>query len=194
MIISSKHFPIVCIGGSVGSLKAYIRLLHYVSPNMDMAFVLVNHMRRASTQLQKILPRYTSMPVNLITDGIAIEPNKVFIIPSNRDLHVFKGAFRLLPLSKPQGWPNVITVFLESLTRNWEGKLIAIIVSGLDVDGAAALRDVKKVGGVTIAQRLDTADHPDMPKSAIESGFIDFELSPEDIALKLLQLCPKDKQ
>jgi chemotaxis response regulator CheB len=82
----------------------------------------------------------------------------------------------------------VITVFLRSLTRNWNGKLIAVIVSGYDGDGAEALRGVKEVGGITIAQTLDTAGQPDMPESAIASGCIDFILSPEDIALEIVRI------
>jgi chemotaxis response regulator CheB len=76
----------------------------------------------------------------------------------------------------------VITVFLRSLARHWDGRLIAVIVSGYDGDGAAALSDIKKVGGITIAQRLDTAGQPDMPESAIASGYVDYVLSPEAIA------------
>jgi chemotaxis response regulator CheB len=80
----------------------------------------------------------------------------------------------------------VITVFLKSLTEHWDGKLIAVIVSGYDGDGAAALRGIKEVGGITIAQKLDTASQPDMPESAIDTGCIDFVLSPEDIARKIV--------
>ena len=68
---------------------------------------------------------------------------------------------------------------------DWQGKLIAVIVSGYDGDGAAALCGIKEVGGITIAQKLDTAGQPDMPKSAIASGCIDFILSPEDIAREI---------
>jgi two-component system chemotaxis response regulator CheB len=82
----------------------------------------------------------------------------------------------------------VITVFLRSLTQNWDGKLIAVIVSGYDGDGAAALRGIKEVGGVTIAQKLDTAAQPDMPESAIASGYVDFVLSPEDIAKEIQRI------
>ena len=116
-------------------------------------------------------------------------PNQVFIIPSNRDLHVDDdGAFHLLPISKPRGWPDVITVFLRSLARNWDGQLVAVIVSGYDGDGAAALIEIKEVGGITIAQKQDTAIQPDMPQSAIDSGFIDLILSPEDIALEIIKI------
>jgi chemotaxis response regulator CheB len=127
------------------------------------------------------------MPVELITEKLLIRPNHVFIIPSHRDLHVLDGEFRLKPISKPRGWPDVITVFLRSLTENWDGKLIAVIVSGYDGDGAEALCGIKEVGGVTIAQKLDTAGRPDMPQSAIESGCIDFILSPEDIAEQIVR-------
>jgi two-component system, chemotaxis family, protein-glutamate methylesterase/glutaminase len=119
---------------------------------------------------------------------LVIRPNHVFIIPEQRDLHVLSGEFRLKPISKPRGWPDVITVFLQSLTRHWAGKLIAVIVSGYDGDGAAALCGIKKAGGITIAQKLDTAGQPDMPESAIASGCIDFVLSPEDIAKEIARI------
>jgi chemotaxis response regulator CheB len=128
------------------------------------------------------------MPVELITEGLLIQPNRVFIIPAQRDLHVLDGEFRLKPISKPRGWPDVITVFLRSLTEHWDGKLIAVIVSGYDGDGAAALCGIKEVGGITLAQKLETAGQRDMPESAIESGCIDFVLSPEDIAREIVRI------
>ena len=185
--VPSKDFPVVCVGGSAGGLDAYIRLLRHLPADMGVAIVIVNHLRTVATLLHQILPRYTEMPVELITERLLIQPNRVFIIPAQRDLHVLDGEFRLKPISKPRGWPDVITVFLRSLTQHWDGKLIAVIVSGYDGDGAAALCGIKEVGGITIAQKLDTAGHPDMPESAIESGWIDFVLSPEDIAQEIVR-------
>jgi chemotaxis response regulator CheB len=155
---------------------------------MGIALVIVNHLRTVATLLHEILPRFTAMPVELITDRLEIQPNHVFIIPEQRDLHVREGQFHLKAISKPRGWPDVITVFLRSLTKHWDGKLIAVIVSGYDGDGAAALCGIKEVGGTTIAQRLDTASRPDMPESAIATGCIDFVLSPEDIAGKIAEI------
>ena len=184
----AKDFPVVCVGGSAGGLDAYIRLLKHLPADMGVAIVIVNHLRTVATHLHEILPSSTKMPVELITDRLLIEPNHVFIIPEQRDLHVLDGEFRLMPISKPRGWPDEITVFLKSLTQNWDGKLIAVIVSGYDGDGAAALCGIKEVGGVTIAQKLDTAVQPDMPQSAIESGCIDFILSPEEIAQQIVKI------
>jgi len=183
-----KNFPIVCVGGSAGGLDAYIRLLQNLPADMGVAIVIVNHITIMPTQLHEVLPRFTTMPVELITENLLIEPNRVFIIPANRDLHVDGEAFQLRPISKPRGWPDVITVFLRSLTDYWDGKLIAVIVSGYDGDGAAALCGIKEVGGITIAQKLSTAKQPDMPESAIDTGCIDFVLSPEDIAKEIVHI------
>ena len=128
------------------------------------------------------------MPVDVIMESLAIQPNHVFIIPSNRDLSLLDGEFRIKPLSKPKGWPDVITRFLRSLAQNWDGKLVAVIVSGLDADGAEALRSIKEAGGITFAQTPETAEWSDMPESAIKTGYIDFVLSIEDIAQKIVQI------
>src|SRR5580693_5920862 len=188
---SSTDFTVVCVGGSAGGLDAYTRLLRHLPADMGVAIVIVNHLRTVATHLHEILPRYTDMPVELITERLMIQPNHVFIIPAQRDLHVLDGEFRLKPISKPRGWPDVITVFLRSLTRHWDGKLVAVIVSGYDGDGAAALCGIKDVGGITIAQKLETAGEPEMPESAIASGCIDFVLSPEDIAQEIVRIARK---
>ena len=188
----TNDFPIVCVGGSAGGLDAYTRLLKNLPDDLGVAIVIVNHLRTVSTMLHEILPRYTHMPVELITDRLDVRQNCVFIIPERRDLHVLNGEFLLKPISKPRGWPDVITVFLRSLTQNWSGKLIAVIVSGYDGDGAAALCGISDVGGITIAQKLDTAVQPDMPQSAIDTGCIDFILSPEEIAQKIRQIAKSD--
>jgi len=185
---AAKNFPIVCVGGSAGGLDAYTRLLRHLPGDTGAAIVIVNHLRTVATLLHEILPRFTPMPVELITQKLVIEPNRVFIIPEKHDLHVLDGEFSLQPISKPRGWPDVITVFLRSLTAHWDGKLVAVIVSGYDGDGAAALRGIKDVGGITIAQKLDTAAQPDMPESAIASGWIDLVLSPEDIAKEIVRI------
>ena len=185
---AAKDFPIVCVGGSAGGLDAYIRLLKHLPVDMGVAIVIVNHLRTVDTRLHEILPRTTQMPVELITEGLNLRPNHVFIIPPQRDLHVLDGEFRLSPISKPRGWPDVITVFLRSLTANWDGQLIAVIVSGYDGDGADALCGIKDVGGITIAQKPETAGQPDMPARAIASGCIDFILSPEDIAREIIRI------
>ena len=75
---TAKNFPLVCVGGSAGGLDAYTRLLQNLPVDMGVAIVIVNHLRTAATMLHEILPRYTTMPVELITEKLDIQPNHVF--------------------------------------------------------------------------------------------------------------------
>lgn len=177
-----KKFPVVCVGGSTGGLDAYVRILQHLPVYIGVAVVIVNHRKTITSKLQDILQRVTKLTVEQITEKLEIQPNHIYIIPGNRDLHVLDGEFRLKPISKPRGWPDVITVFMRSLAEHWNGKIIAVIVSGYSDDGAAALCYIKNVGGITIAQKPDSAEVPDMPLGAIASRCVDFILSPEDIA------------
>ena len=183
-----RHFPVICVGGSAGSLEAYIQLLEHLPGDLGAAVVIVNHMRSVATNLHKILPRFTPMPVELITEKLLLEPNHVYIIPEDRDLNVRGDHFYLSPTSKPYGWPNVITIFLRSLANHWTGQLIAIIVSGYDSDGAAALCEIRAVGGISIAQTDESAQVSDMPQKAVASGCIDFVLSPRQMGPEISKI------
>ena len=183
-----KNFPIVCIGGSAGGTEAYVEILKHLAVDTGAAIVIVNHITRTPSTLHKFLSLHTSMPVEPITSGLSLKPNHVFIIPSNCDLHVLDGTFDLQKRSKLSGWPDVITVFFRSLAQQWNGTIIAVIVSGLDADGAAALKEIKNVGGITIAQTPDEAEWSDMPESAIKTGNVDYVLSLKEIAHKISKI------
>jgi two-component system, chemotaxis family, CheB/CheR fusion protein len=189
---SARGFPVACLGGSAGGLKPYTEVIREIPPDAGLAVVVVNHLRRTPTQLPKILAGNTSMPVQLITPGLKLRPNNVYVIPPNRELALRNGAFQLNPLSKKRGWPRVITAFLESLAHEWKGKPIAAILSGLDADGAKALRSIKAAGGITFAQKIETAEHPSMPQRALETGCVDFELTPSEIGRELGRIARAD--
>src|ERR1039458_1746992 len=99
---AAKDFPVVCVGGSAGGLDAYTRLLRHLPADIGVAIVIVNDLRTVATRLHEILPRFTEMPVRLITERLDIQPNQVFIIPEQCDLHILDGEFRLKPISKPR--------------------------------------------------------------------------------------------
>ena len=181
-------FPMVCVGGSAGGLEAYERFLDALPSDLGVAVVIVNHLRSVDTLLHKLLRAHTAMPVQLIVDHQRVMPNTVYVIPRKRDLHVLHGEFLLEPISKPWGWPDVITVFLGSVTEQWNGKVIAFIVSGYGSDGAMALRGVQDAGGTTIVQLPGTAARPDMPRNAVATGCADLVLTPEDAAVEIARM------
>ena len=131
------------------------------------------------------------MPVHVIRAGMPVSPG-VFIIPGDHDLTLSNGVFEIQSRSKYLGWPNVITLFLNSVAREWHGTAVAVILSGMDRDGTAALREFRAQGGITIAQQLTTAARPDMPSNAIAGGWVDLILSPEAIGDELNRIAQAD--
>ncbi len=79
-----------------------------------------------------------------------------------------------------------ITVFLRSMAEAYGRRAVAVILSGMDKDGSAALKAVKAVGGVTFAQ--SNPAFASMPNHAVATGCIDFVLPPAGIAQALLNL------
>ena len=106
---SAQDFPIVCVGGSAGGLDAYTRLLSHLPDNLGVAVVIVNHLRVVGTLLHEILPHYTQMPVERITDRLIVNPNGALIIPLQRAWTVPVGDFRLSRSSKRAGWLMLVT-------------------------------------------------------------------------------------
>ena len=75
-----RNFPIVSIGGSAGGTESYVKILKHLAVDTGVAVVIVNHITLTPTNLHKFLSRYTAMPVELVTAGLRIKPNHVFVI------------------------------------------------------------------------------------------------------------------
>ena len=152
---SARSCALGCLPAASRLCKQYFRIF---SPNTGMIFVVISHLSRTEpTQLPWLLPTWTEMPVELARSGIPIEPNHVYVIPPGQELTVKDGYFGVRPRSKAKGWSNVITLFLDSLVLSRKPAGVAVILSGCDSDGAAALRNFSGKGGITIAQELTSA-------------------------------------
>lgn len=184
---------IVGIGGSAGALSGYTSLLDTLPSHSGMAFVIVSHLAPAShTQLAQILSRHTKMPVKVATQAMPIRPDHVYVCPPNADLFIEHYTFKIV---SPRSKRNVqIDCFLTSLAVAMGEHAIGIILSGYDGDGAEGCKQIKAKGGKTFAQDT-SADVPDMPIHARDSGCIDFVLPLDKISehIKSLPKTPKRK-
>ncbi|WP_373535022.1 CheR family methyltransferase [Microcoleus sp.] len=182
-------FPIVGIAASAGGLEAFIQLLINLPADTGMAFVFIQHLAPdRQSLLSEILGRTTQMPVGEVEDGIAAEPNHVYIIPPNTKLLLHEGRLRLMPREKIFGKYMPGDAFFESLAVDRGNKAIAVVLSGADGDGAHGLNAIKAAGGVTFAQCEATAKFDSMPNTAVATGNVDFILPPEAIARELANL------
>jgi two-component system chemotaxis response regulator CheB len=177
--------PVVCIGLSAGGLDPVRTLFKELRADTGMAFVVIHHVRNIPTLLPEILTRDTQMPVKLAREAMEIEANRVYVLPSGQELAMTDGLFSSQIRSKIYGYSNVFTLFLRSLAQS-KHRGIAVVLSGVDADGAAALKEFQKSGGITIAQSPGSSERPDMPQAAIDTECVDYVAEPGKIA-ELLQ-------
>ncbi len=152
-----------------------------------MVFVLIQHLKPDTpSMLSEILARVTDLPVEQVTDNVTVQPNHVYVIPPNKQMTVVHDQLKLAPREAAQRPFMPINLFFESLADEYGHRAIGVVLSGLDSDGAEGLKCIKTAGGITFAQKQNTAQHSGMPNSAVATGFVDFILSPPEIAQTLV--------
>src|ERR1700683_3710996 len=98
---SSNQFPVVGVGASAGGLEAFKRRLKAIPESSGMAYILVQHLEpNHESMLPEILQKNTQIPVEEITDNVHVDPNHIYIIPSNKLLTADDGRLRLKPRPK----------------------------------------------------------------------------------------------
>jgi two-component system, chemotaxis family, CheB/CheR fusion protein len=188
-VFPAKVFPIVGIGASAGGLEAFTQLLSHLPSDTGMAFVLVQHLDPSQKSLlSEILARTTPMPVREVEDGIRVEPNHVYVIPSNTTMTIAAGVLHLIPRAHLHKVSMSIDGFFSSLAADRADQSIGVILSGGDDDGSRGLEAINAAGGITFAQSEASAQVSRMPNRAIATGTIDFILPPAAIAEKLASL------
>ena len=184
----SALFPIVGIGASAGGLEAFTELLKHLPLDTGMGFVLVQHLApQHESMLTEVLSRATRLPVAEVAEGMEAQPDHVYIIPPNSNMAIERGTLHLSSRSSQRGHQMPIDHFLASLAEDRRDKAIGIILSGTASDGTLGLKAIKAEGGFTFAQD-ETAKYDSMPKSAIAAGYVDYVLSPQDIAKELARI------
>jgi two-component system, chemotaxis family, CheB/CheR fusion protein len=182
-------FPIVGIGASAGGLEAFSQVLSHLPIDTGMAFVLVQHLDPShKSLLTEILARTTPMPVWEVMDGMAVEPNHVYVIPPNTIMVIGDGILHLSPRAQSRKISMSIDSFFCSLAIDRGDKSIGVILSGGDTDGSQGLAAIKAAGGITLAQSEESAQVSSMPNMAIATGHVDFILPPAAIAEKLASI------
>jgi two-component system, chemotaxis family, CheB/CheR fusion protein len=184
----SSRFPIVGVGASAGGLEAFTQLFKNLPADSGMAFVLIQHMAPThESLLTELLCKTTPMSVKEVKNGMTVEPDNVYVIPPGNEMIISHGVLHLVPREKTRGQYMPVDSFLSSLAEDWGNGAIAIIMSGTGSDGSIGIRAVKGEGGIVVAQD-ETAKYDGMPKSAIDTGCVDFVLPPDKIAAELLRI------
>jgi two-component system CheB/CheR fusion protein len=184
-----RTFPIAVIGASAGGLGAFKELFRSLPSAAGMAFVLLQHFDPShQSHLAEILSEDTNLPVHEIEQDDQIEPDHVYVSPPGRIAAIAGGRFTLLPQTTAPGKHLPLNSLMRSLAEELKTYAIGIVLSGTGTDGTLGLASIKAEGGITFAQAPETAEYPAMPRSAIDSGCVDFVLPPREIANELLRI------
>ena len=186
---AATSFPIVGIGASAGGLAAFEAFFSGMPADADpgMAFVLVQHLSPDyKSILAELVRRCTHMQVFEVEDGMPVHINCAYIIPPNHDMAFLNGALQLLEPSAPRGHRLPIDFFFRSLAQDQRERAIGIVLSGTGSDGTLGLRAIKDAGGMVMAQTPESSEFDGMPRSAIATGVVDFEMPPSDMPHQLI--------
>lgn len=183
------YFYIVAIGASAGGLAAFESFFSAMPTNnhINIAFVLIQHLAPDhKSLLTELIQHCTNMKVFEVENGMKVQKNCVYIIPPNYDMKIYLGTLYLenIPKIKSQHLP--IDLFFNSLAEDKQDKSIGIVLSGTGYDGKDGIKAIKEVGGLVIAQSLESAKSDGMPKSAISTGIVDNILSPNEMPEKII--------
>ena len=182
-------FPVIGIGASAGGLAAFEAFFSGMPTDQEpgMAFVLVQHLAPDhKSLLADLIQRSTRMQVYEVVDGMKVQPNCAYIIPPNRDMTFENGTLQLLEPLAPRGQRLPIDFFFRSLARDQRERAICIILSGSGSDGTLGMRAVKAEGGMAMAQNPESTEYDSMPRSAIATGLVDYEMPPAEMPAQLM--------
>jgi two-component system, chemotaxis family, CheB/CheR fusion protein len=183
-------FPIVGIGASAGGLAAFEAFFSGMPPDADpgMAFVLVQHLAPDhSSILAELVQRTTRMKVFEVEDGVAVQINCAYIIPPNRDMAFLNGTLQLLEPAAPRGHRLPIDFLFRSLAQDQRERAIGIVLSGTGSDGTLGVRAIKAEGGMVMVQNPDSCEFDGMPRNAVATGMVDYELPPAEMPTQLME-------
>jgi len=174
---NGKGFLAIGIGASAGGIKALEQFFEHMPEDHGMAFVVVLHLSpEHESNLPALLQRKTTMPVLQVTKALKVEPQHVYVIPPAKNLVMSDGYIRLSEPEKQRGKRLSIDIFFRTLAEAYNHQSVGIVLSGTGTDGTLGLRRIKEEGGISIAQDPNEAEYDGMPRSAIDTGLVDFVL------------------
>jgi two-component system CheB/CheR fusion protein len=169
-------------------LAALKSLFAAMPENPNVAFVVVVHLSpQHESFLPTLLQAHCPLPVQQVTESVALKPDCVYVIPPNANLSAIDTHLRLTKLEERRAERAPIDHFFKTLAESHDGHSVGVILTGTGSDGTLGLRRIKQAGGLTIAQDPEEAEHDGMPRSAIGTGMVDAILPIGDMPAEILR-------
>ena len=173
----------IVVGVSAGGMTALGKLVSVLPEGFPHILMVVQHLYpQNESMICQYLGKRCPLMVREATDKEAIVPGVVYTAPANYHLLVEKDQTFSLSVDEKVNYSRPsIDVLFESAARIWQTRLIGIILTGANNDGALGMKEIKRFGGLTMAQDPATAEFSVMPQAAIDTGAVDRILTLEEI-------------
>lgn len=169
---------IIAIGASAGGMEALYAFFDF-TPADNVSYVIIQHLSPDyQSRLAELLDKHSKLTISVARHGMAVERNRVYVIPNKEFLTIRKGILYLSEKKGKSGPHMTIDAFFTSLAADWKDKAIGIILSGTGRDGSAGIEAIHRAGGWVLVQEPATARFEDMPANAIATGMADVVLAP----------------
>lgn len=177
---------IVAIGASAGGLEALKAFFENIPEGSKNAYVVIQHLSPDyKSMMGELLARSTNLTIKEVADGMEIAEGHIYLIPPVSNLVVRSNRLYLSDKPKNQTLNLPIDMFFESLARDQKEKAIGIILSGTGSDGTRGARAIKENDGMIMVQEPNESQFDGMPKSAINTGLVDYVLPVKDMGEEL---------
>jgi chemotaxis methyl-accepting protein methylase/signal transduction histidine kinase len=168
---------VVGIGASAGGFDALVEFLHVLPSNSGLSFIILQHLSPSPRSLAaELFSRHTEMSVREAEEGMRLEANCVYTAPADKDIAVNGGCIRLSKPTEVRGRRLPVDQLFISLGQDQRERAIGIILSGTGSDGAIGLKEIVANGGIVLVQDPETAQFDGMPRSAMATGLVAYEL------------------
>jgi two-component system CheB/CheR fusion protein len=190
---STTPTRIVGIGASAGGLESLEQLFQNLPADTGMAFVVVQHLSPDFRSLMdELLARHSAMPVRNAENGTRVEPNQIYLMPAGKEMIIRERRLVLTDKDPSQALSLPIDQFFRSLANDVGPQAVAVVLSGSGTDGSRGVVEVKRAGGLVLAESLVSAKFDGMPMSAQATGVVDHTHGPRDLARIMCGLPPLD--
>ncbi len=183
----------VVIGGSAGSLSVVTGILSALPMPLAAKIIVVLHRKNTSDIiLLALLSKKTALPVIEVEDKEELQPGHIYLTPP--DYHLLIETCNSFSLDSSDrvhySRPSIDVTFI-SVAEMFRNKVIGILLSGSNGDGAKGLAYIKRNGGTTLVQNPETAEFPFMPQQAINLNCVDMIINGNEIGNKLVEILGK---
>lgn len=182
-----EDLKIVAIGASAGGLEALKLFFDSVPFHSKHSFIIVQHLSPDYKSLMaELLAKNTVLPIFEVENDMLVEEGCIYLIPPKKNMTIMKG--KLLLVNKPASHDlNLpIDIFFRSLAQYAKERAVCIVLSGTGSDGTSGARAIKEAGGLVMVQDPQQAKFDGMPRSAINTGLVDYTLPVEALYTELL--------